>query len=61
MQQDFQDVQDSQDFLSPPEQEPALLLYRVGGCMAAPVVRDRQIANMSGSGEPLPYKILKIV
>ena len=41
-----------QDFLSPPEQDQAILLYRVGRCMAAPVVRDRQIANMSGLGDP---------
>ena len=48
--QDFQDIQDSQDFLSPPEQDQAILRYRVGWCMAAPVVRDRLIANGSRSG-----------
>ena len=41
-----------QDFLSLSEQDQAILLYRVGRCMAASVVRDRQIANGSGSGDP---------
>ena len=41
-----------QDFLSRPEQDQAILLYRGTRCMAAPVVRDRQIANRSGSGAP---------
>ncbi len=41
-----------QDFLSRPEQDQAILRYRVGRCMAAPVVRDRQIANRLGSGDP---------
>ena len=49
--QDFQDIQDFQDFVSPSEQDLAILLYRVGRCMAAPVVRDRQIANGSRSGD----------
>ncbi|RKU38127.1 hypothetical protein C6495_00760 [Candidatus Poribacteria bacterium] len=43
---------DSQDFVSLSEQDQAILLYRVGRCMAAPVVRDCQIANRSGSGDP---------
>ncbi len=51
MAQDFQDLQDSQDFLSPSEQDLAILLYRVGWCLAAPVVRDRLIANGSRSGD----------
>ena len=41
-----------QDFLSPSEQDQAILRYRVGRCMAASVVRDRLIANGSGSGDP---------
>ena len=44
MQQDFQDIQDS-DFLSPSEQDQAILLYRKEAM--APVVRDRLIANGS--------------
>ena len=36
-----------QDFVSPSEQDQAILLYRVGWCMAAPVVRDRLIAKKS--------------
>ena len=52
-----------QDVLLLSEQDPAILFYRMGGCMAAPVVRDRLIANMSGSGDPdlLILKILKIL
>ena len=112
MEQDFQDLQDSQDFLSPSVQDQAILRYREGWCgggrrallrldsssrrallvsvrfrwtdagegqalalrykgrccgpvargpvprarcgraRQAPVVRDRLIANMSGSGDP---------
>ena len=37
IQQDF--------FLLRSEQDQAILRYRVGWCMAAPVVRDRLIAN----------------
>ena len=33
------------------EQDQAILLYRVGRCMAASVVRDRLIANRSRSGD----------
>ena len=46
MEQDFQDIQDSQDFFSPSVQDQAILLYRGARCMAAPVVCDRLIANM---------------
>ena len=41
-----------QEFVSRSEQDQAILLYRGGRCMAAPVVRDRLIANGSGSGDP---------
>ena len=64
MEQDFQDFQDSAGFfLVPSEQDQAILLYREGRCMAAPVVRDRLIANGSGSGDPdlLILKILQIL
>ena len=36
LEQDFQDIQDSQDFVSPSEQDLAILLYRVGWCMGGP-------------------------
>ena len=39
-----------QDFLSPSEQDQAILHYRKEAM--APVVRDRLIANKLGSGEP---------
>ncbi|RKU37550.1 hypothetical protein C6495_01955 [Candidatus Poribacteria bacterium] len=50
MEQDFQDVQDLAGFLSQSEQDQAILRYRKEAM--APVVRDRQIANGSGSGDP---------
>ena len=39
-------------FFSPSEQDQAILHYRVGWCLTAPVVRDRLIANGSGLGDP---------
>ena len=62
LEQDLQDLQDMSRifkiskifriFLSPSEQDQAIPTYREGRCMAAPVVRDRLIANGSRSGDP---------
>ena len=73
MQQDFQDLQDSQDFLSPSEQDQAILLYRVGRCMAVgetscvstlPVGETSRVSMLSvrptlARDRPSPYGILR--